>query len=255
MKFLIKKLQANDIWTKKFCNKKSALFRRRRRSKIWTVDFEKLVRHNERLYVFENAAVRKKLINKNYDDFLIDHFDFDKIFELLQRKYYWIDCDKQTNEYVKICDICQRIKAFRHKSYDKLSFLSISKNFWKKIIWNFITELSSNKRKKIVYDFIFVIMNRCIKMIKYISIIVKCDSAKLTKIFFEKIVFNFDMFINIMSDRNSIFTSVFWSVLCYYSKIKRRLSTAFHSQTNDLIERQNQVFEQYLRTFVDAKQI
>ena len=181
------------------------------------------------MYVFENAIVRKKFINKNYNDFLIEHFDFEKIVELLQKKYYWIDCVKQTNEYIKICDICQRIKTFRHKLYNKLSFLSISKNFWKKIIWNFIIELSSNKRKRIVYDFIFVIVNRCIKIIKYISIIVKCDNAKLTKIFFEKIVFNFDMFIDIMSDRNSIFISVFWSTLCYYLKIKRRLSTAFHS--------------------------
>ena len=33
MKSLIKKLQANDTWAKKFCSKKSALPRRRRRSK------------------------------------------------------------------------------------------------------------------------------------------------------------------------------------------------------------------------------
>ena len=138
------------------------------------------------MYVFENAIVRKKFINKNYNDFLIEHFDFEKIVELLQKKYYWIDCVKQTNEYIKICDICQRIKTFRHKSYDKFSFLSISKNFWKKIIWNFIIEFSSNKRKKIVYDFIFVIMNRCTRMIKYISTTVKCDNAKLTKFFFRK---------------------------------------------------------------------
>ena len=254
MKFLIKKLQTNDTWAKKFCSKKSALFRRRRRSKTWTVDFEELVRHNERLYVLENAAVRKKLISKNHDDSLADHFGLDKTFELLQKKYYWADCDKQTNEYVKTCDICQRIKASRHKSYDELSFLSISKNFWKKIIWNFITELSSNKRKKIVYDFIFVIVDRCTKMVKYISTIVKCGSAKLAKIFFEKIVLNFDMSTDIVSDRDSIFTSAFWSALCYHLKIKRRLSTAFHSQTNDLIERQNQILEQYLRTFAGAKQ-
>ena len=62
------------------------------------------------------------------------------------------------------------------------------------------------------------------------------------------------MFIDIVSDRNSIFISAFWSALCYHSKIKRRLSIVFHSQTNDLIKRQNQVLEQYLRTFVDAKQ-
>ena len=118
MKFLIKKFQTNNIWTKKFCNKKSALFRRRRQSKTWIVDFEKFVRYNERLYVFENAIVRKKFINKNHDYFLIEHFDFEKIVELLQKKYYWIDCVKQTNEYIKICNICQRIKTFRHKLYN-----------------------------------------------------------------------------------------------------------------------------------------
>ena len=106
IKFLIKKFQTNDIWTKKFCDKKNVLFRRRRRSKIWIVDFEKFVRYNENLYVFKNVIVQKKFINKNHDNFLIDHFDFDKIVELLQKKYYWINCVKQTNKYVKICDIC-----------------------------------------------------------------------------------------------------------------------------------------------------
>ena len=52
-------------------------------------------------------------------------------------------------------------------------------------------------------------MNRCIKIIKYILTTIKCDNVKLTKFFFEKIVFNFDMFINIMNDRNSIFINIF----------------------------------------------
>ena len=254
MKFLIKKFQTNDIWTQKFCDKKNALFKRRRRSKIWFVNFEKLVRNNERLYVFENAIVRKKLINKNHDDFLIEHFDFEKIFDFLQKKYYWIDCDKQTNEYVKICDICQRIKTFRHKSYDEFVFLSISKNFWKKIIMNFVIDLSSNKREKIVYDSIFVIMNRCTKMIRYIFITMKFDVVELTKIFFIEIILRFDMFENIMNDKNFVFINAFWSILCYHSKIKRRLNIVFHFQTNDLIERQNQILKHYLRIFVDDEQ-
>ena len=52
-------------------------------------------------------------------------------------------------------------------------------------------------------------MNRCIKIIKYISTTIKCDNAELTKKFFEKIVFNFDMLEKIMNDRNSIFINVF----------------------------------------------
>ena len=153
------------------------------------MNFEEFVCNNKRLYIFENVIVRKKLINKNYNNFLIDYFDFDKTFDFLQKKYYWIDCAKQTSEYVKICDIYQRIKTARHKLYNKFNFLSISKLLWKKIIINFIIKLLLNKHKNIVYNFIFVIINRCTKIIRYISIIVKLDVAKLTKIFFIDIVY------------------------------------------------------------------
>ena len=209
IKFLIQKLQTNNTWTKKFLTKKRALLYYRRHSKTWFIDSKKFVKHNERLYVFENKAVRKKLISKHYNNFLIEHFDFDKIVNLLLKKYYWIDCVKQTNEYIKICDICQRIKASRHKLYNKLSFLSIFRSFWKKIIINFITNLLSNKRKKVVYNFIFVIVNRCIKIIKYISITIKCDNVELIKIFFSEIVFKFDMLNDIVNNRKVVFINAF----------------------------------------------
>ena len=74
---------------------------------------------------------------------------------------------------------------------------------------NFIINLLSNKRKKIVYNFIFVIVNRCIKITKYISITIKYDSAELTKIFFSEIVFKFNMFNDIVNNKKSIFINVF----------------------------------------------
>jgi hypothetical protein len=57
-----------------------------------------------------------------------------------------------------------------------------------------------------------------------------------------------------VSDRGSLFTSHFWAEVCYATKIKRRLSTAFHPQTDGQTERQNQTLEQYLRAYVDSNQ-
>ena len=74
---------------------------------------------------------------------------------------------------------------------------------------NFVIDLSSNKRKEIIYNFIFVIVNRYIKITKYIFIIVKCDNAELTKIFFNKIVLQYNIFKNIVSNRDSIFINTF----------------------------------------------
>ena len=54
----------------------------------------------------------------------------------------------------------------------------------------------------------------------------------------------------IISDRNSLFTSNFWSLLCYFLGIKRRLSKAFYHQIDDQIERQNSTMEAYFQVFV-----
>ncbi|RMD44744.1 hypothetical protein DV735_g320, partial [Chaetothyriales sp. CBS 134920] len=52
----------------------------------------------------------------------------------------------------------------------------------------------------------------------------------------------------------SLFTSAFWSALCYSLKMQRKLSTAFHPQTDGQTERQNQVLEHYLWCYTNHRQ-
>ena len=255
MKFLIKELQARDQWMKKIHVRESAPSRRlRKRFQKWIINDENLVKRNECLYVLDDAVVKEKLIKKHHDDSLSEHFETQKILNLIQRKYFWFVCAKQVKAYVQTCNVCQRIKVFKHKFYEKLSFLSVPEVSWKEIFMNFIIDLSSSKRKDVVYNATLVIVDKCTKIIKYLSMIIKIDAAKLTKLFFKKIVLRFDMSAGIVNDKDSLFINAFWSALCYHAKIKRRLSTAFHSQTNEQTKRQNQILKHYLRSYADAKQ-
>ena len=74
---------------------------------------------------------------------------------------------------------------------------------------NFIIDLPSSKRDKIVYNSIFMIINKCTKMIKYLSIIIKIDVAKLTNVFFEKIILHFNMSADIVNDKDFLFINAF----------------------------------------------
>ena len=91
-------------------------------------------------------------------------------------------------------------------------------------------------------------------MIKYLLIIIKINVAKLTNVFFKKIILHFDMSADIVSDRNFLFINVFWSTFCYHAKIKHRFNIVFHFQTNEQMKKQNQILKHYFRNYVDAKQ-
>ena len=58
----------------------------------------------------------------------------------------------------------------------------------------------------------------------------------------------------IVSDRDTKWTSEFWKNLCETMGIKRNLSTAFHPQSDGQTERLTQTLEQYLRTFINYDQ-
>ena len=55
----------------------------------------------------------------------------------------------------------------------------------------------------------------------------------------------------IISDMDAKFSVEFWESLCKSLNIKRRMSTAYHPQTDGQTERTNQVLEGYLRNFVN----
>jgi len=60
-----------------------------------------------------------------------------------------------------------------------------------------------------VYNLIFIIVDRYTKIIKYIFVIIKINITKLAKKFFDKIILRFETLINIISNKEFVFTSVF----------------------------------------------
>ena len=103
------------------------------------------------------------------------------------------------------------------------------------------------------FDTILVVVDRYSKMARYVACSKTVDSPELAKILWEHIFSIFSTFEGIVSDRGTVFTSAFWSALCFYMMCKQRLSTAFHPQTDGQTERQNQALEDYLRAYCNIK--
>ncbi len=91
-------------------------------------------------------------------------------------------------------------------------------------------------------------------MVQYVPVKVTIDAPNLAEVIIDVVVCHHGVPESIVTDRGSLFTSKFWSSLCYFLGIKRKLSTAFHPQTDGQTERQNSTMEVYLRAFVNWEQ-
>ena len=126
---------------------------------------------------------------------------------------------------------------------------------WKDLSMDIVTILPvSTDWKSESYDLILVIVNRLTKMVHYKPVKITIDALGLAKVIINVVVQHYGLPNSIITDQGSLFISKFWSLLCYFFGIKRRLFTAFHPPTNSQTERQNSTMEAYLRVFVNKEQ-
>jgi hypothetical protein len=218
----------------------------------WNIEND-LLRWKNKWYVFSNL-LKKEFLKQNHDDSYVDHFEHEKTLNLLKKKYFWNNMNKDVKKYVDSCSICHRIKFVKHKSHDLLQAFSISKSSRQNWTMNFITDLSSSKHRNIVYDSILMIVDRYTKFSLYILSKKTWNAENLTNALIDEIFIKFERLVFIVTNRESLFTFKFWSSLCYHLWIRLRYSIVYHSQTNEQIERQNQTLESYLRSYVNYQQ-
>ena len=102
---------------------------------------------------------------------------------------------------------------------------------------------ATHRNNKVVYDAILVIVDRFLKMSFYIPAEKTWKAEDLADSFIERVISRFRVPKGIVSDRGSVFISRMWAEICTIIKQRRRLSTAFHPQTDGQTEQQNQNLE------------
>jgi len=74
---------------------------------------------------------------------------------------------------------------------------------------NFIINLPLNKRYGRVYNTVLIIINKYIKILRYILTIKIIDSAGLVELIFKEIILKFKVLNRIISNKGSIFINTF----------------------------------------------
>jgi len=198
--------------------------------------------HQGKIWIPNNEGIRTNLIRQHHDIPQAGHGGTAKTTELLQRKYYWLRMRETIKQYVKNCDICQRTKVVRHAPYGLMKPNESPDRPWKSISMDFITDLPLSEGS----DAVLIVIDRLTKMAHFIPSAKDMNARQFQETFMREIFRLHGLPRDIITDRGSIFTSDLWKETTKRLGIERRLSTAFHQQTDGQTERTNSTLEQYL---------
>ncbi len=88
-------------------------------------------------------------------------------------------------------------------------------------------------------------------MVHYKPVKVMINALGLAKVIIDMVVRYHGVLESIVTDQGLLFMLKFWSLLCYFLSIKKKLSTTFHLQIDGQTERMNSTIEAYLRVFIN----
>jgi hypothetical protein len=104
------------------------------------------------------------------------------------------------------------------------------------------------------FDAIWVVIDRLTKGRHLVPCVSTVDAKDLADLFLQHVFRLHGLPDSIVSDRGPQFAAGFWGRLCDRLGVDRRMSTAFHPETDGQTERANAVMEQYLRAHVNHLQ-
>jgi hypothetical protein len=162
----------------------------------------------------------------------------------LKGRFWWSNMKRDVAEYIALCDVCNRVKGEHQKPVGLLQLLPIPEWKWDNIGMDFIIGLP---RTKSGYDSIWVVVDRLTKVAHFIPVKTTYTSARLVKIYMNRIVCLHGVPKSIVSDRGTQFTPHYWRQLHESLGTRLEFSTTFHPQTNGQTERVNQIMEDMLR--------
>jgi len=166
------------------------------------------------------------------------------------RDFDWKGLTEWINDYIRSCDEYQHNKSPRHARWGLLQPLETPYTAWNSISTYLITKLPQSQG----YTQILVVVDRFTKMAHFICLSINATAKDVANVFLREVWKLHGLLTEIISDMDAKFLQEFWESLCKLLGIKRKMSTAYHLQTDCKTERTNQVLEGYLRNFVNYDQ-
>ena len=200
--------------------------------------------------------LQEEIIRQHHDDPVHGHPGVSRTTELIQRNYQFKNMKEKVSSYTKKCADCQKNKHSTHAPYGEMQPMELPTEPWTDISMDFVTGLpwSKDPTTELAYDSILVIVDRFTKYAIMVPFRRDYTAQQLAYVLKDRLIREHGIPRTIISDRDKLFTSNYWATLMAEIGTQRKLSTAYHPQTDGQTERTNRTMKTYLKIYSNTGQ-
>lgn len=165
--------------------------------------------------------------------------------------FHWRKKSRDVYKYVKGCLECQQTKCSNKKPMTNPQILETPGRRWGSISMDFIQGLPETEDG---HDTILTFVDRFSKRPHFVPCKSNVTAVDVAHLFHHHIFKHHGLPDSIVSDRDPLFTSKFWTELMSILKVQLKMSTANHPQTDGQTEVMNRIVEDYLRVYCNFRQ-
>ena len=195
--------------------------------------------------LIQGRNVREIVISEAHS--MLAHLGASKTVDYLRDHVWWRDLVTDVKAFCETCSTCKMSKPSNQKPYGLLNPLSVPSYPWESVGIDFVGPLPESRNRDGQFDSITVVICLLTAMVHLIPSRTNYNATQLAELVFENIYKIHGLPQNIISDRDVLFTSTFWSRLHRLIGTKLRLSSAYHPQSDGSTERANRTITQMLR--------
>jgi len=207
-----------------------------------------LLRYRNRIWVGNDQALKQRLISEFHSSAWAGHSGVPVTYTRLKQCFAWKGMKAAVRLFVQSCVTCQQSKYDRSRAPGLLQPLPVPDSAWHVVSLDFIEGLPTSA----TYNCVLVVVDLLTKYGHFIPLRHPFTAAGVANAFFHSVYRLHGLPTAIVSDRDRIFTSHFWTELFRLADVKLCRSTAYHPQSDGQTERLNQCLETYLRCYVHA---
>jgi len=185
---------------------------------------------------------------------LLAHLGARKTLSYLREYVWWDTMVHDISAFCTSCTTCQRSKPLNQKPLGFLNSLSVPSVPWDAIGVDFMGPLPESKDRNGSYDSIMVIIDLLTAMIHLVPSRTTYTAKDVAELMFAEVYKLHGLPRSIVSDRDVLFTGLFWMHLNKLMGVKQCMSSAYHPKTDGSTERANRTIGQMLQSCIGPTQ-